>query len=115
MTRDKSAALRFPKRAMMRYGSPKTVITDCLRSHGAAMKELGLINRQEVDRHLNNRVENRYLPFRRRARAKSRVRRMSNLHKFASTHASFHNHFNIDCHISHSSTFSSMRNAALSE
>ncbi|MCR9225743.1 MAG: hypothetical protein NXH70_16875 [Hyphomonas sp.] len=40
---------------------------------------------------------------------------MSNLQKFASTHASFHNHFNLDRHINHRSTFKSMRNAALSE
>jgi len=39
----------------------------------------------------------------------------SNLQKFASTHASFHNHFNLDRHINHRQTFKSMRNAALSE
>ncbi len=113
--RDKPAALRFLKKAMKRYGSPKTVITDRLRSYGAAMKEIGIVDRQEVGRHLNNRAENSHLPFRRRERAMSRFRRMSNLQKFASTHASFHNHFNLDRHINHRSTFKSMRNAALSE
>jgi putative transposase len=114
-TRDKSAALRFLKKAMKRYGAPRTVVTDRLRSYGAAMKEIGNYDRQEVGRHLNNRAENSHLPFRRRERAMSRFRRMSNLQKFASTHASFHNHFNLDRHINHRQTFKSMRDAALLE
>jgi putative transposase len=114
-TRDKQAALTFLKKAMKRYGAPNLVITDRLRSNGAAMKEIGKQDRQGVGRHLNNRAENSHLPFRRRERAISRFRRMSNLQKFVSTHASFHNHFNLDRHINHRSTFKSMRNAALSE
>ena len=100
---------------MKRHGAPKTIITDRLRSYGAAMKEIGNEDRQEVGRHLDNRAENSHLPFRRRERAMSRFRRMSSLQKFASTHASFHNHFNLDRHINHRSTFKSMRNTALSE
>ena len=100
---------------MKRYGAPRTVVTDRLRSYGAAMKEIGSIDRQEVGRHLNNRAENSHLPFRRRERAMSRFRRMSNLQKFASTHASFHNHFNLDRHINHRQTFKLKRDAALLE
>ncbi|MCR9195476.1 MAG: transposase [Hyphomonas sp.] len=103
------------KKAMKRYGAPRGVITDRLRSYGAAMKEIGNEDRQEVGRHLNNRAENSHLPFRRRERAMSRFRRMSNLQKFSATHASLYNHFNLDRHINHRSTFKSMRNAALSE
>ena len=114
-TRDKQAALIFLKKALKRYGAPRLVITDRLRSYGAAMKDIGNQDRREVGRHHNNRAENSQLPFRRRERAMSRFRRMSNLQKFVSTHASFHNHFNLDRHINHRSTFKSMRNAALSE
>ena len=114
-TRDKQAALTFLKKAMKRYGAPTTLITDRLRSYGAAMKEIGNSDRQEVGRHLNNRAENSHLPLRRRERAMSRFRRMSNLQKFASTHASFYNHFNLDCHINRRARFKIMRNAALSE
>ena len=42
---------------MKRYGAPRTVITDRLRSYGAAMKEIGNSDRQEVGRHLNNREQ----------------------------------------------------------
>ena len=114
-TRDKQAALKFLKKVMKRYGAPDLVITDRLRLHGAAMNEIGNQDRQEVGRHLNNRAENSHLPFRRRERAMWRFRRMSNLQRFVSTHASFHNHFNLDRHINHRQTFKSMRNAALSE
>ncbi len=110
-TRDKSAALKFLRKAMKRYGAPKTVVTDRLRSYGAAMKEIGSIDRQEVGRHLNNPAENSHLPFRRRERAMLRFRRMSNLQKFASTHASFRNHFSLDRHINRRQTFKSDRDA----
>ena len=114
-TRDKQAALTFLRKAMKRYGAPRKVITDRLRSYGAAMKEIGNQDRQEVGRHLNNRAENSHLPFRRRERAMNRFRRMSNLQKFVSTHASFHNHFNLDRHINYRSAFKAMRKDVLSE
>ena len=114
-TRDKSAALRFLKKAMKRHGAPSAVLTDRLRSYGAAMKDIGNIDCQEVGRHLNNRAENSHLPFRRRERAMLRFRRMSNLQKFVSTHASFHNHFNLDRHISRRQSFKSKRDVALLE
>nr|WP_233348646.1 hypothetical protein [Henriciella algicola] len=52
---------------MKRYGAPRTVVTDRLRSYCAAMKEIGNFDRQEVGRHLSNSAENSLLPFRRRS------------------------------------------------
>ena len=46
--RDKDAALRFMKKALKRHGSPEAITTDGLRSYGAAMKELGNIDKREV-------------------------------------------------------------------
>ena len=54
-THDKISALNFMRKAIKRYGNPQVVVTDKLRSYGAAMKAIGNINRQEVDRHLNPR------------------------------------------------------------
>ena len=113
--RDKQAALTFLKKAMKRYGNPQVVMPDRLRSYSAAMKVIGNIDRQEVGRHKNNRAENSHLPFRRRERAMSRFRRMSNLQKFVSTHASLHNHFNLDRHINRRQIFKIQRDAALLE
>jgi len=53
---------------MKRYGPPQIIVTDKLRSYGAAMKVIGNAPRQETGRWLNNRVENSHLPFRRRER-----------------------------------------------
>ena len=39
--RDRRAALKFLKRVMKRYGRSKAIVTDRLRSYGAAMKVIG--------------------------------------------------------------------------
>ena len=46
-SRDRRAALKFPKRALKRYGRPLTIVTDRLRSYGAAMKAIGIVARQQ--------------------------------------------------------------------
>ena len=74
--RDKEAALSFMKRALKRHGSPEAITTDGLASYKAAMKVLGNTAKQEIGRWANNRVENSYLPFRRRERAMLRFRQM---------------------------------------
>jgi len=83
-TRDKAAALKFIKKAMKRHGRPQVIVTDGLHSYGAAMKEIGNADRQEVGRWLNNRAENSHQPFRRRERTMERFRRMKTLQKFSS-------------------------------
>ncbi len=114
-TRDKAAALRFMKKALKRHGSPEAITTDGLRSYRAAMTELGCEARQEVGRWPNNRVENSHLPFRRRERAMSRFRRTETLQKFASVHASMHNHFSQERHLIDRQTYRERRSAALAE
>ncbi|HSF90972.1 MAG TPA: IS6 family transposase [Paracoccaceae bacterium] len=92
--RDRKSALKFLRKSMKRFGSPQVIVTDELRSYGAAMKVIGNADRQETGRWLNNRAENSHLPFRRRERAMLRFRRMRSLQKFVAVHASVHNHFN---------------------
>src|SRR5271165_5486372 len=65
-TRDKAAAIKFIKRAMKRHGKPRVIVTDRLRSYGAAMSEIGNAEKQQIGRRANNRAENSHLPFRRR-------------------------------------------------
>ena len=78
---------------MKRYGQPEIIVTDKLRSYGAAMKVIGNASKRETGRWLNNRVENSHLPFRRRERAMLRFRQMRSIQKFAVVHSSVHNHF----------------------
>ncbi|MFD1196657.1 IS6 family transposase [Seohaeicola saemankumensis] len=114
-TRDKTAALKFLKKAMRKHGRPEVIVTDRLRSYGAALKQIGAADRQETGRWANNRAENSRLPFRRRERAMLRFRRMRSLQKFAAVHASVYNHFNQDRSLSTRPDFKLNRAAALAE
>jgi len=113
--RDRKAALAFLKRAMKRYGRPKIIVTDRLKSYRAAMKEIGNAADQEYGRWLNNRAENSHQPFRRREGAMARFRDLKTLQKFTSAHASIHNHFNLDRHLNNRETFKQNRSVALAE
>ncbi len=113
--RDRKAALKFLRKAMKRYGRPEVVVTDRLRSYRSAMKVIGNAGRQETGRWLNNRAENTHQPFRRRDRAMAKFRSAKSLHKFASIHASVHNHFNQERHIRSRQNFKLNRSAALAE
>ena len=113
--RDKAAALSFLKKALKRHGRADQIVTDGLRSYPAAMRELGNLDRREMGRWLNNRAENSHLPFRRRERAMLRFRQMKTLQKFASVHASLHNHFNSERHLVDRLTYKERRAAALAE
>ena len=113
--RNRKAALDFLKRAMKRYGQPEIVVTDRLRSYRAAMNEIGNGAIQECGRWLNNRAENSHQPFRRREGAMARFRDIKTLQKFASVHASIHNHFNLDRHLTYRDDFKKNRSAALAE
>ncbi len=114
-TRNKKAALKFLKKAMRKHGQPEVVVTDKLRSYGAALQNIGAGDRQETGRWLNNRAENSHLAFRRRERAMQRFRRMRSLQKFAAVHASVSNHFNQERSLSSRHVFKLNRTAALSE
>ena len=116
--RDRKAALKFLRKLMKRYGSPKVIVTERLRSYGAAMKVIGNANRQAVGRWKNNRAENSHLPFRRRERVMlrfRRFRRMRSLKKFVSFHSSIHNHFNQERHLYSRQNFKLNRSADLTE
>ena len=88
--RDRKAALKFLRKTMKRHGNPHSLVTDKLRSYGAAMKVVGNADKQETGRWLNNRAENSHQPFRRRERAMIRFRRMRTLQKFVAVHATMH-------------------------
>jgi putative transposase len=89
--RDKKAASKFLRKSLCRHGLVETIVADRLASYGAALKQIGAINKREVGRWLNNRAENAHQPFRRRERAMLRFRRMRSLQKFAALHGSIHN------------------------
>jgi putative transposase len=114
-TRDRKTTLKFLRKAQRKHGKPECIVTDKLRSYGAALKEVGADARQETGRWANNWADNSHLPFRRRERDMLRFRRIRSLQKFASVHASVTNHFNAERSLSSRSLFKANRAAALAE
>jgi len=100
---------------MKRDGRPEAIVTDRLRSYGAALKDLGRGDDREMARWRSNRAENSHQPFRRRERAMLRFRRMRSLQKFASVHAPVHNNFNQERSLSPRPNYKANRAAALTE
>jgi putative transposase len=113
--RDKAAALKLLKRVMKKYGRPRIIVTDRLRVYSAAMNEIGVADRHEVGRRLNNRAENSHQPFRRRERAMQRFRSMRTLQKFSSVHDQVRNHFNLERHLIARQIYKQRRLLAVSE
>ena len=113
--RDRRAALKFLKRTMKRYGGPRVIVTDRLRSYAAAMRDIGVEDRQICGQWLNHRAENAHPPFRRREGAMAKFRDIKTLQKFATAHASIHNHFNEERHLYNREDFKLNRSAALAE
>ena len=113
--RNRAAALAFLKRAMKRYGHPKVIVTDRLRSYRAAMNVIGNAADQECGRWFNNWAENSHQPFRRREGAMSKFREVKTLQKFAAVHASTFNHFNLDRHLNSRSAYKKNRSVALAD
>ncbi len=109
------AALKFLKRAMKRYGRPRSIVTDRLRSYRSAMKVIGNAADQECGQWLNNRAKSSHQPFRRREGAMAKFRDIKTLQKFAAAHASIHNHFNLDRHLNRRDIFKQNRSAAMAE
>ena len=113
--RDRKAALKFLRKTIKRHGRPHVLVTDKLRSYGAALRDLGLPDNRETGRWLNNRAENSHQPFRRRERAMLRFRRMRSLQKFVAVHSSVHNLFNAERALTSRDIFKANRTAALTE
>jgi putative transposase len=67
--RDKAAAMKLMRKLLKQQGfAADVMVTDKLRSYGAAKSDLGLSARHEQGLRKNNRAENSYLPVRRRER-----------------------------------------------
>jgi putative transposase len=92
--RDKQAAERFSRKLLkgLRY-VPRVVVTDQLRSYGAAMRELlpGVEHWQH--RYLNNRAENSHQPTRQRERRMQRFKSPGHAQRFLAAYGPIASHF----------------------
>jgi putative transposase len=94
--RDKRAAKRLLIKLMKRWSFvPKRIITDKLRSYGAAKREVAPGLDHWSHKGLNNRAENSHLPFRKRERAMLGFRSPRSLQRFVSMQSATGNHFSV--------------------
>src|ERR1700692_4614333 len=98
--RDKAAALRLLRKLFRRQGFvPKVIVTDKLRSYGAALREIGFSGLHEQGLRANNRVENSHQPVRRRERKAQGFKSAKSAQRFASAHAVVYNVFSSHRHL----------------
>jgi putative transposase len=89
------------------------MITDDLRSYGAAARDLGIEGRHERGRWRKNRAENSHQPTRRRERKMQRFKSSGSAQKFLSSHAAVFNTFNVQRHLTSAQTHRTLRAAAM--
>jgi putative transposase len=113
--RDKHPALKLMRKLLKKYGFvPDRMITDDLRSYGAAARDLGIESRHERGRWRNNRAENSHQPTRRREHKMQRFKSRGSAQRFLSTHAAVYNTFNVQRHLTTRQTHRAFRAAAMS-
>jgi putative transposase len=113
--RNAKAAKRFFRKLLrgLQY-VPRVIVTDKLRSYGAAKREIlpGVEHRQS--RYLNNRAEVSHQPTRRRERQMQRFKSARQAQVFLSSHGRIHNHFQLRRHRLSALEYRQAREAAFS-
>ena len=112
--RNKHAALKLMRKLLKKYGFvPDQMITDDLRSYGAAARELGIERHHVRGRWRNNRAENSHQPTRRRERKMQGFKSRGSAQRFLSTHIAVYNTFNVQRHLTSAQTHRGFRAAAI--
>ncbi|MGO4622291.1 IS6 family transposase [Ensifer sp. 2YAB10] len=112
--RNTRAARRLMRKLLQGQGrSPRVMITDKLRSYGAAKRDIipGVEHRSHKG--LNNRAENSHQPVRRRERIMKRFKSARQLQRFVSIHDPIANLFHIPRHDVPSDHHRELREAAM--
>ena len=98
---NKAAALRLLRKLLRRQGFvPTVIVTDKLRSYGAALREIGFSGLHEHRLRANNRAENSHQPLRRRERKMQGFKSIKSAQRFVSVHAAVYNTFNVQRNLS---------------
>src|SRR5208282_3623049 len=91
------------------------LVTDDLRSYGAAAGELGIAKRHERGRWRNNRAENSHQATQRRERERKMqgFKSVGSAQRFLSMHAATQNTFNVQRHLTSARTHRALRASAM--
>jgi transposase-like protein len=112
--RDKRAALKLMRKLLKKMNFvPDKLVTDDLRSYGAACRDLGISHRHERGRWRNNRAENSHQPTRRRERKMQGFKSTGSAQRFPSFHAATYNTLNVQRHLTSASTHRVFRASAM--
>ena len=97
--RNARAAKRFFRKLLrgLQY-VPRVIVTDKLKSYGAAKRTILPYVEHRQSKYLNNRIEVSHQPTRRRERQMQRFKSARHAQRFLSTHARIHNHFQVRRH-----------------
>jgi putative transposase len=98
--RDKAAVRRFFRRLLKSTGAvPRVVVTDKLRSYGAAHREVMPCVEHRQSKYLNNQAENSHQPTRQRERAMKGFRSVGGAQRFLSAFSGISPHFRPRRHV----------------
>ena len=112
--RDKLAAERLLRKLIRKQArTPRVLITDKLRSYGAARRGLGLKMEHRQHKGLNNRAENSHQPTRRRERIMKRFKSARHVQRFVSIHDPIANLFHFPRHYLTSADYRTLRSEAM--
>jgi len=112
--RNAKAAKRFFRKLLkgLHY-VPRVIVTDKLRSYGAAKREILPSVEHRQNRYLNSRAEVSHQPTRRRGRQMQRFKSARQAQRFLSNHSRIHNHFQLRRHRLSASEHRQARDTAL--
>jgi transposase-like protein len=105
--------MKLMRKLLKKQGfAPDVLVTDKLRSYGAAKSEIGLSARHDQGLRKDNPVENSHQPVRRRERKMQRFKSPGSAQRFLSIHSAVQNTFNVQRHLTSRRTLRVFREEA---